>query len=105
MQSSYKHWKCFPDIYNMSTQKQAPFNRYTPLLEWGTGLEGGYVNLELVQNFISTSQTLFQIGMWCYLEFVFSSYEQYFIAMEHTRSKSDNNVQSKDSYFKKSKIE
>ena len=27
-----------------------------------------------------------------YLDFVFYSYEQYFIAMEHTRSKSDNNV-------------
>jgi hypothetical protein len=47
---------------------------YTPSPRWGTGLEGGYVTLALSQNFISTSETLVQIGMWCYLEFVFASY-------------------------------
>jgi hypothetical protein len=50
----------------------------------------GYVILALVQNSISTSKILVQIGMCCYLEFVFSGYEKYFIAMEHTRLKSDN---------------
>jgi hypothetical protein len=50
---------------------------YTPSPQWGTGLEGGYVTLALLQNFISTSETLVQIGMWCYLEFVCSSYLQY----------------------------
>jgi len=30
MQSSYKHLKCFPDVYNMSTQKQAPFTVTPP---------------------------------------------------------------------------
>jgi hypothetical protein len=25
MQYFYKHLKCFPDVYNMSTQKQASF--------------------------------------------------------------------------------
>ena len=30
MQSSYKHLKYFPDIYNLSTQKQAPFTVTPP---------------------------------------------------------------------------
>jgi len=30
MQPSYKHLKYFPDIYNMSTQKQAPFTVAPP---------------------------------------------------------------------------
>jgi len=47
---------------------------YTPSPRWGTGLEGGYLTLALLQNFISTSETLVQIAMWCYLEFVCCSY-------------------------------
>ena len=30
IQSFYKHLKCFPDIYNMSTQKQASFTVSPP---------------------------------------------------------------------------
>ena len=30
MQFSYKHLKCLPDIYNMSTQKQATFTVTPP---------------------------------------------------------------------------
>jgi len=30
MHSSYKHLKRFPDIHNMSTQKQAPFTVTPP---------------------------------------------------------------------------
>ena len=30
MQFSYKHLKCFPDIYNMSTQKQASYTVTPP---------------------------------------------------------------------------
>jgi len=30
MQSSYKHLKYFPDVYNMSTHKQAPFTVTPP---------------------------------------------------------------------------
>jgi len=37
---------------------------YTPSPRWGTGLKGGYVTLALAQNFISSSETLVQIGMW-----------------------------------------
>jgi len=36
---------------------------FTPSLWWGTGMEEGYVTLALAQNFISTSETLVQIGM------------------------------------------
>jgi len=52
MQSSYKHLKYLPDIYNLSTQKQAPFTVTPPRHDEA-----------LVQNFISTSETLAQIGM------------------------------------------
>jgi hypothetical protein len=41
MQFSYKHLKCFPDIYNMSTQKQAPFTVTPPRHGEAQDLEGG----------------------------------------------------------------
>ena len=63
MQSSYKHLKYFPDIYNLSTQKQAPFTVTPPRHDEAQDWRGGYVTLALVQNFISTSETLVQIGM------------------------------------------
>jgi hypothetical protein len=59
----------------MYTQKQASFTVSPPRHSEVQDLEGGYVTLALSQNFISTSKTLIQIGMICYLEFVFSSYE------------------------------
>ena len=42
MQFSYKLFKCFPDIYNMSTQKQAPLT-VTPfaMMRHRTGGGGG----------------------------------------------------------------
>ena len=62
MQSSYKHLKCFPDIYSMSTQKQASFTVTPPRHGEAQDLEGGgYVILALAQDFISTSATLVQI--------------------------------------------
>ena len=75
MQSSYKHLKYFPDTHNMPTQKQTPSTISPPRHDEAQDMEGGYVILVLVQNFISTSETLVQTEMWCYLEFVFSSYE------------------------------
>ena len=30
MHPPYKHLKCFPDVYNMSTQRQAPFTVTPP---------------------------------------------------------------------------
>jgi len=63
MHSSYKHLKCFPDIQNISTQKQASFSVSPPRHGEAQDLEGGYVTLVLSQNFISTSKTLVQIGM------------------------------------------
>jgi len=79
----------------MSTQKQASFTVSPPRHGEAQDLEGRYVTLAFSQNFISTSKTLVQIGMICYLEFVFSSYEKYFIVMEHTRLESAD-VQFKD---------
>ena len=61
MQSSYKHLKCFPDIYNMSKQKQASFTITPTRRGEAQDLEGGYVILAHAQNFISTSVTLVQI--------------------------------------------
>ena len=62
MQFSYRHLKCFPDIYSMSTQKQASFTvtppRHGEAQDWRG--EGGYVILAHAQNFISTSGTLVQ---------------------------------------------
>ena len=43
-----------------------------PLATLSQRTRGGYVILPHAQNFISTSDTLVQVGMWCYLEFVFS---------------------------------
>jgi len=64
MHFSYKLLKCFPDIYNMSAQKQAPFTVTPPrpgeAQDWRGG---GYVILALAQNFMSTSATLVQIVM------------------------------------------
>jgi hypothetical protein len=47
----------------MSTQKQASFTVTHPRRGEAQDLEGGYVTLALAQNFISTSETLVQIGM------------------------------------------
>jgi hypothetical protein len=47
----------------MSTQKQASFTVSPPRHDEAQDLEGGYVILALSQNFISTSETLVQIGM------------------------------------------
>jgi len=63
MQFSYEHLIWFPDIYNMSTQKQAAFTVTPRHHGEAQDLEGGYVILALVQNFISTSATLVQIVM------------------------------------------
>jgi hypothetical protein len=63
MQCSCEHLKCFLDIYNMSTQKQASFTVSPPRHSKVQDLEGGYVTLALAQNFISTFETLVQIGM------------------------------------------
>ena len=43
MQSSYKHLKCFPDIYNMSKQKQASFTVTPPRRGEAQDLEGGRI--------------------------------------------------------------
>jgi len=51
----------------------------------------GYVTLALVQNFISTSETLVQIGMWANWNSCFLAMYN-IIAMDHPNLKPDNSV-------------
>jgi hypothetical protein len=63
IQPSYQHFYYVSDIYNTSTQKQAPFIVTPPRHGEAQDLEGGYVTLCHAQDVISTSETLVQIGM------------------------------------------
>ena len=72
--SSYKHSKCFPDIYNMCTQKQTPFTVTHPrpdeAQDWrGLCNPGACAEFHILIRNTSPDRDV------SYLEFVFSGYE------------------------------
>ena len=59
---------------------------------------GGYVTLALVHDFISTSETLVQIGMWAIWKLYFLAMYN-IVAMDHPNFKPNNSVLFKSSFF------